>query len=334
MLRSNGTLKRFALKVGGGLLPNLYRPPGGVLFPCGHAIAHVPPPHIKHLSLVPRPDKFQSDLNFLCRRLHPLEISELQQLPCQHRGKMAPRSFILSFDDGLREGYEAIAPMLSRQGVPAIFFINSATIDNKRLMWRHKISLLVERSRKRPEHVPPQINLRPKENLQEKLRALKYAEEGLIDDIAKFYEVDFDDYLRTAKPYLTRDQVLGLSRLGFVVGAHSDTHPFFQDITIEDQKNEISTCVGFIRQLGLPCRHFAFPFHDEGISTQVFNHIRELEIALSFGTSEARVDSVGFSYQRFSIDACDSSVSQILKQLSAKSILRRLSSTEVMRRSN
>jgi len=58
----------------------------------------------------------------------------------------------------------------------------------------------------------------------------------------------------------------------------------------------------------------------------------ELNIALSFGTSEARVDSVGFSLQRFALDAenTDWSVLHLLKQLSAKSVARRISRTEVI----
>lgn len=334
MTRLKTRLKHFALTVGRTLVPNQYRPPEGILFPCGHTAAQTPPLHVKHVSPVPQPGKLQMDLDFLCQRLHPLELSELEQLPPQPRAKMAPRSFLLSFDDGLRECHDIIAPMLSRQGVPAVFFINSAMIDNKRLMWRHKISLLVERSLELPGYVPPQVNLRPNESLQERLRGLKFTDEELIDDIAKFFEVDFEDYLRTVKPYLTTDQVLELSRSGFAVGAHSDTHAYFQEMTLADQMQEISTCVAFIKSLDLSCRYFAFPFHDEGISMPIFNHIRELGITLSFGTSEARVDSVAFSYQRFSIDMCDSSIAQILKDLSIKSVLRRCSGTEVIRRSD
>jgi peptidoglycan/xylan/chitin deacetylase (PgdA/CDA1 family) len=328
------TLKRTALRVCGNLIPNQYRPPGGVLFPYGHAVADTSPLHVKHLFPVPGPAKFQSDLDFLCRKLSPLEVSALEQVPAQYAAKASPRSFILSFDDGLREVHEVIAPMLSRQGIPAIFFINSAVIDNKRLMWRNKISLLIERSRKLPGRIPPQVSLRANESLQDRLRGLRFADEDLIDDIARFFEVDFNDYLRTARPYLTTDQVLALSRAGFAVGAHSDRHAYFQEMTVEEQKNEISTCVGFIRKLGLPCRYFAFPFHDEGIPIPVFNHMKELGVALSFGTSGACVDSVGFSFQRFSIEALDFSVPQVLKQLSAKSVLRQLSRTEVIQRSS
>jgi len=326
------TLKRFALKVAGALVPFPYQPPEGVLFPCGHAVADVAPLHVKHLCPVPQPAKFQSDLDALCRGLRSLQLPELERLSPERHRKTSPRSFLLSFDDGLRESYEVIAPMLSRQGVPAIFFVNSATIDNKQLMWRHKIGLLIERSRELPGYAPPQLDLRPNERLEDRLRALKSRDESLIDEIAKSIGVDFEGYLRTTRPYLDRDEVLSLSRAGFAVGAHSATHRYFQEMSVKDQKREISTCVEFIRSLGVPCRYFAFPFHDEGVSLAVFDHIRDLGISLSFGTSEAKVDSVTFSYQRFSIEALDSTVPQVLRHLSVKSFLRQASGTEFMRR--
>jgi peptidoglycan/xylan/chitin deacetylase (PgdA/CDA1 family) len=337
-------LKDSVLDLCGTVFPNMYRTPGGMLFPCGHAVAEEAPLHVKHLTSVLSPERFRTDLDFLCQKLHPLELSELERLapkqlaPKQLAPKQlaysSPRNFVLSFDDGLREGYEVIAPMLSRKGIPAIFFINSATIDNKRLLWRHKISLLIERSRQQPGRTPPQMQLGPNETLPGKLRALKFADEGLIDEIAGFLEVDFDDYLRTVKPYLTTNQIMELSRAGFAVGAHSDSHPYFQQMSVEDQKNQVSTCVRFIEKLGVSCRYFAFPFHDNDIPMAVFNHLRDLGLVLSFGTSEARLDSVGFSFQRFAIDVPGSGMPEILKRLSAKSVLRRLSRTELIVRNS
>ena len=327
------SVKRWALNACGKLGPHQYRPPGGVLFPCGHAIADAPPVHVKHLFPVPSAAKFQTDLDLLCRNFKPLDVSDLKQLP-QRRVCTSPRSFVLSFDDGLREVHDVIAPMLSRQGIPAIFFINSSTIDNQRLMWRNKISLLIEQARKQPGRSPPQLSSHPNADLEHKLLSLRFAYEHDIDDIGEFYEIDFNEYLRRNKPYLTTDQVLSLARAGFAVGAHGDTHGYFQDMTSQDQQNEISTSVAFIRKLGVPCDYFAFPFHDEGVSTSVFKHLEELGVALSFGTSEARVDSIAFAFHRFSIDDVDSDVLQILKQLSARSMLRRFSGSELVRRSS
>ncbi|MQA28701.1 MAG: polysaccharide deacetylase family protein [Luteitalea sp.] len=60
------------------------------------------------------------------------------------------RSIALTLDDGLREQYDHAWPVLRRLGVPAIFFINTDPILNRRLSTVHKIHLL--RSEVAPEH--------------------------------------------------------------------------------------------------------------------------------------------------------------------------------------
>jgi peptidoglycan/xylan/chitin deacetylase (PgdA/CDA1 family) len=328
------TLKRTVLKASSGLMPDLYRPPANLLLPFAHIVTDNAPPHIKHLFTVPSVAKFKSDVDFLCRQFRPLQLAELEQLPRLRDTKSSKRSFILSFDDGLREVYDIIAPILRDKGIPALLFLNSATIDNKQLMWRHKVSLLIERSKQQPGRIPPQISLRAGENLHAKLNAMQFSDEPILDDMARFFEVDFDDYLRRAKPYLTATQVLELAQAGFEFGAHSDVHPYFSELAVEDQKKQISTSVAFIRRLGLPCRYFAFPFHDSGVPLSVFQYMRELDLVLSFGASEGRFDSVAFSFQRFAIDArsANPSMRDILKELAVKSLARRLSRTAVIER--
>jgi len=277
--------------------------------------------------------KFKSDIDFLCRRYRALQLSDLEGI-AQYRDKRPARFFVLSFDDGMREVYEIIAPILREKGIPALFFLNSSTIDNKQLMWRHKVSLLIERSQRRPGQIPSALSVRPGESLCAKLKALRFADDHILDDVARFFEVDFDEYLSSAKPYLTTGQVLELARDGFEFGAHSGTHPYFNELPVENQKDQIARSVQFIRALGLPCRYFAFPFHDNGVPASVFKYMIDLGLVLSFGTSEARVDSIGFSFQRFGLDAENASLTleHLMSQLSAKSFARRLCGREIIRR--
>jgi peptidoglycan/xylan/chitin deacetylase (PgdA/CDA1 family) len=328
------TWKRVVLKAGSRLMVKPYHPPSGVLFPCGHAVSDVNPPHVRHLFSVPSIAKFKSDIDFLCQHYRPLQFSELDGIRRLHDSKVPASCFLLSFDDGLREAYDVIAPILRNKGIPAIFFLNSATIDNKRLMWRHKVSLLVERSQQTPGRIPPQLTARSTEEVTTKLKALRFGDEWILDDIAKFFEIDFDEYLRCAKPYLTTTQILELARDGFEFGSHSESHPYFNEISVEDQKKQISESVQFIRALGIPCRYFAFPFHDNGVPVSIFNHMTDLGLVLSFGTSEGRLDTVPFSFQRFALDGDngESSMPDLLKQLSAKSFVRHLSGTEIIGR--
>jgi peptidoglycan/xylan/chitin deacetylase (PgdA/CDA1 family) len=326
------TWKRAVLKAGSRLMVRPYRPPSGVLFPCGHIVSDVNPPHVRHLFSPPSVAKFKSDLDFLCQHYRPLQPSELERIRGLNDSKAAACCFLLSFDDGLREAYDVIAPILRSKGIPAIFFLNSATIDNKRLMWRHKVSLLIERSQQTPGRIPSQLTARSTEELTTKLKALRFGDECILDDIARFFELDFDEYLQHARPYLTTAQVLELARDGFEFGSHSESHPYFNEISVEDQKKQISGSVQFIRSLGVPCRCFAFPFHDNGVPGSVFNYMTDLGLVVSFGTSEARLDTIPFSFQRFSLEGsnADLTMQYLLKQLSIKSFVRRLSGTEII----
>jgi len=327
-------LKRMILTLCGKVVGNVYQPPGGILFPSCHIVSDITPSHVRCLYRVPTIDKFRSDLDLLTQKYEPLPLSELQQIGRCSQNKRNAQYFVLSFDDGMREAYDIIAPILREKGLQAIFFLNSATVDNKLLMWRHKIGLLIACAEGGQARFSPELRNIPGNSVRDKLLRLRFSEEGVLDEVAKCFGVDFNDYLHTDRPYLTSAQVLELAHAGFEFGAHSDTHPSFVEIPVKDQKEQISKSVDFIRDLGLPCHYFAFPFNDNGVSNCVFEHLKRVGVVLSFGTSDARLDSIPFSFQRFFLDAdnSDLTIPELLNELSAKTALRHLSGTEVISR--
>jgi peptidoglycan/xylan/chitin deacetylase (PgdA/CDA1 family) len=52
------------------------------------------------------------------------------------------RTFVITFDDGLREQYNHAWPILRRLGIPALFFINTAPIAGEKILTVHQIHLL------------------------------------------------------------------------------------------------------------------------------------------------------------------------------------------------
>jgi peptidoglycan/xylan/chitin deacetylase (PgdA/CDA1 family) len=317
-------------------IANSYQPPAGILLPSGHIVGDVVPPHVQNLLRVPTLAMFRSHIDFLAKHYCALSPGDLERTVNSCEDKIPPRYFVLSFDDGMREIYEVIAPFLREQGIPAIFFINSNTIDNKQLMWRHKVSLLIARAQQNNRHVPTALAGYPGKTLCAKLLSVRFADRHILDEIASLLDVDFDEYLRTNRPYMTTSQVVELARQGFEFGSHSASHPYFNELSVESQQEEISKSVGFIRALGIPCRYFAFPFHDNGVPISLFNYMKSLGLLFSFGTSDARVDSVPFSLQRFALDAhnSDSSIPKLLRELSAKSFALRMSRNEIIRRNS
>jgi len=111
-----------------------------IIVPFYHTVAEQPLPHIKHLYRMKTVEEFQKDLDFLLRYFKPIDVETLYHL---HTHKIVPKKsvFHLTFDDGMKEIYEIVAPILLDKGIPATFFINSGFADNKTLFYRHRESL-------------------------------------------------------------------------------------------------------------------------------------------------------------------------------------------------
>ncbi len=274
------------------------------IFPFYHLVSDREPAHIKHLYPIVTSREFNKDLDFLLKNYKPLSASALveqlkeQQFP-------ADTGFFLSFDDGLREFYEVIAPILYRKGVPATCFVNSDFVDNKALFYRMKAALLLERSNKKP--------LSPGElvEIQKVCEASDFRfidaydflkitsrNQHILDQSATVLEVDFDNFLKTEQPYLTSEQIRELISMGFTIGAHSASHPNYEELNEENQLAETLGSVQYlIDNFDIKERLFSFPFTDNSVNKSFFEQIAG-QVDLTFGTANIKLDSVASNLQR------------------------------------
>ncbi len=89
-----------------------------VFQPFYHVVSNDKLPHILNYNYR-NTYQFEKELDFYLKYFKPVSLSELMT------GKKLPKKvFHLSFDDGLKECAEIIAPILLRKGVPATFFVN------------------------------------------------------------------------------------------------------------------------------------------------------------------------------------------------------------------
>jgi peptidoglycan/xylan/chitin deacetylase (PgdA/CDA1 family) len=87
------------------------------------------------------PDRLAEQLALLTR---VGEFVTAEQVRVAVRGgrELPIRSIMVTFDDGLNEQYEFAWPVLKRMGIPAIFFVNTAPIENATVSMVHKIHLM------------------------------------------------------------------------------------------------------------------------------------------------------------------------------------------------
>ena len=107
-----------------------------VICPFYHAISDTPLPHITPLYRHRTEKEFRADIEWLLAHYKPIHWYEIDA----YESAKEP-AFCLSFDDGLKEFYTIVAPILEEKNVPCVCFVNSAFVDNKDLMFRYKDAL-------------------------------------------------------------------------------------------------------------------------------------------------------------------------------------------------
>ena len=246
-----------------------------LLLPFYHSVqADRPLHHIRHLYHPRSKQKFEQDIDFILRHFQPISLASLVE-HIQQSKPFEQNSFFLSFDDGLKEVYEIAAPILERKGVTATVFLNSAFVDNKDLFFRYKASLLIEQFQSNGLDSSQKMLFKTigisKSNFPQKILQVDYAHRRQLDKIAEMLEVDFDNFLKSETPYLTSSQITNLAGRGFTFGGHSIDHPFYKEISTEEQIRQSRQSIKLARQISeSKISAFSFPFSDEGVPISFF----------------------------------------------------------------
>jgi len=300
-------------KMASGLPLKVLRNLSGVkaIFPFYHTVHETPLDYLSKFYVVKNETQFRKDLDFLLANFKPVTLHDL--MDDNDIDKRIP-SFHLSFDDGLRECYDIIVPLLLEKGIPATFFINPAFLDNKDMFFRYKIALIIENYKKgiiTDEDLEVIVFLLKqhlfwKKNLEKSLLSVPYERVMLINQMAKYAKVDLDKFLREEKPYMTTVQVNDLISKGFTIGAHSLDHPIYNRLNIEGQVEQTIQSIQFVKEnFKLKYSAFSFPFTDHGVQKKFFEDISrriDTDKTLLFGTAGIKKDYFDFHLQRIPAD--------------------------------
>jgi peptidoglycan/xylan/chitin deacetylase (PgdA/CDA1 family) len=267
-----------------------------VFLPFYHVVSDEKLPHILNYNYR-NTTQFEKEIDFYLKYFKPVGLKELVN------GDYSDNAFHLSFDDGLRECYDIIAPVLLRKGIPASFFVNPGFVDNKALFHKYKASLVLNALKKLPVEKREKITEEKNINFGEFLQ-ITVLNENVIDELASKLEIDFDEFLATQQPYLTSKQILELKNKEFSIGAHSFSHPEFWKIDEVRQVEEIGKSMEWLDTVVQPeIKSFAFPFTDSGVPKQVLETMfNKFGCDISFGTAGVKYDELANHFQRYPVE--------------------------------
>ncbi len=280
------------------------------LLPYHHIVSDEDVLHIKYLYEYKNVVQFKNDLEVLLKNFKPISANDLIQYLSKNK-QLPKNTFLLSFDDGFREVHDIVAPLLQAKGIPAIFFINPAFIDNKKLFYRSKASLLVHELLKHENNKPvihefaKLIGSRenPIERLIASIKKLNNRDEDLMNRLAQKLSLSFEEYLEEKKPFLTTQQIISLDKRGFTIGAHSWDHPYYNQISFKEQLEQTISSCDFVREKTKQQQiTFSFPYSDATLSQDLFDALNKKGIDLMFGIQNQKEELNNSMVHRFNAE--------------------------------
>jgi peptidoglycan/xylan/chitin deacetylase (PgdA/CDA1 family) len=286
----------------------------GTIFPFYHLVSCTPPSHVKYLYNVRSEKEFASDLENMLKYFEPVSITDYldnRSLPNRKR------RMVLTFDDGLAECHQVIAPMLKSKGIPAIFFLNNDFIDNRGLFFRYKASVLIDHLKNDAcgYVLAAEFLAITEEQVKEAILMIRYNQQPLLEELARIAELDDAAYLKSQRVYMTTEQVRDLLKWGFHVGGHGLDHPEFYRMGDKEIISQVSKSMRDLQErFRVKPALFAFPFTSDGIPERVIDQLLEEGVAdVLFGTAGLKRTGRDRFIQRISMESLDRPALQVLK---------------------
>ena len=289
--------------------------------------------HVRHLYPSKGVEDFERDLIYLKKHFRIISYDDLVSSDASN-GKLSPRSALVTFDDGYRECYSVVRPLLKKHGIPCIFFVSTDFVGNQSMFFRNKVSLCIEQARSLDDSswhgvadalaATSGIFFNSANSFVRWINLANKRDEPTIDSVCRILDVDVDAYLTREKPYVTVEQIQEMAREGFTIGGHTRSHPRLEQCTPELITEEIvQSCQSVQEWTAQEQVPFAFPFTRGNVDMDLLEGIvRDHSfVRLLFGTSGLVADGP-FLLNRVALDdpseSIRSSISSILRAESAK----------------
>lgn len=301
-----------------------------LVVPYYHMVSDNPVPHVSHLYRFRTIAEFKSDVECLLRHFRPVTLGEIVDA-LNGKRTLSRHCFHLTFDDGFREMYDVVVPILQQAGVPATFFLNTAYLDGGGLAHYNALSVLLDRLQSLHSHLSAAARGRVESllpaatggrtTLRERVLSIGYPQASLVPALAAACEVDLDRYVREACPHLTSDQVVAMLEKGFSIGGHGHDHLLYSELPLSQQLAQTRSNMQFLGvRFHVNPRAFAFPHTDRGVEGAFFRTVfSESLLDVSFGTAGLVSHFHPWNIERMTMEKTSAPAARILALQFARS---------------
>jgi peptidoglycan/xylan/chitin deacetylase (PgdA/CDA1 family) len=216
-------------------------------------------------------DRLRRDLAVLAAHFDFVSLEDLLHYNRDERACARP-PLAVCFDDGCDMIRSGAADVLDALGVPATMFVVTACVDNRHLMWMHKLqAIAVTRGADRLvlayNRLMAETGAGPSIRARGELTAATWCwpmdrKEEYVDAIYRACAMPpVEVYLDQYRPYMTWAELHAWRARGNTIGLHTRSHPFSDRLAASEIEAEIITPAAELRcKLGIDFLPFAYPF--------------------------------------------------------------------------
>jgi len=211
-----------------------------------HNISALDSPYTKGINVSTTPRKFEDALRFLTQHYTPVRLDDVLADP---DGRNLPaRAVLVTFDDAYASVAELAAPLCRKYGVPAVFFVNAAFLDNQRLAPDNLVCYVA--------------NVLGMKTINVAARAVRGTDMPELHSLAEVFTIFFPTMTLTERGafldalrqlggisdrqlakesvlYLTTEQLRALASFGLEIGNHTYSHTHCRSLSREDIRLEV-----------------------------------------------------------------------------------------------
>ena len=270
---------------------------------------------------------FERQLDFILKNFDVLSFDSLRQALFGEVNFERP-SVVLTFDDGLKDHIEFVAPILMDRGVKGLFFPPSQPILEGRLLVvqaiqfvlseiddaRNLLPFVLEQMREHlgADHAAVLVGeanasrfdtqevMIVKRLLQRDLP--REQAESIASDLFRRF-VSNDERAFVEETYLSFEDVCELKLNGMHIGSHTHSHPWLSRLSREEQQHELLASRSFLEAVGVNTLEgwsLAYPYGD--FNNDTLDVAKDLGCSLAFTT---KVGSISFGSSSLKLSRWD-----------------------------
>ncbi|AZR74366.1 polysaccharide deacetylase [Anoxybacter fermentans] len=237
-------------------------------------LKHSQYPEIKGLSV----DLFKEQLQYFLRYYKIIKMEELIEAVKLNK-ELPDNSLLLTFDDGYKDHFEFVFPILDELGIQGSFFPPAKAIQEHHVLDVNKIHFILASVKEKKQIIFDIYSMLDKFRKEYSLENNEYyfrklAKENRFDTkevifIKRILQRELPEKLRniiinslfnkyvskdegsfSRELYMNIDQLKCMKRKGMYIGSHGYDHYWLNTLSKEKQKREIELSLDFLKKLG------------------------------------------------------------------------------------